>query len=235
MRSFLEDLKELGTRSESLRSLVAQLVFTHEISILVDQGQFEEALLLVQTNGAELLKKENTASVHTRARTYFYISLVYFGMADYHVALTYINEVLNTHARYISYQLYTLCRLLHLLLHVELGNEDYLNYELRSVERKLKAGKKLFQVEKVTIQFFRKWLKTAHRKSLLENFRKQLLTLAHDSYEMQLLRQFDFITWAEAKIKKVPFAEMMREKGQEGMVESDKLMNVLLKPFHQTF
>ncbi|MBC8035055.1 MAG: hypothetical protein H7Y03_12960, partial [Chitinophagaceae bacterium] len=212
MRAFLEDVKLLDTKSENLHAMVTQLVFAHEMSILIDTGQFEQGLSLVKTYESDLIKKGGVISVHTQANVYFYIGVTYFGMSDYHRALQYINEVLNIHSKYVSQQLYSLCRLLHLLLHFELGNEDFLNYELRSVERKLKAGKKLFQVEKVTIGFFKKWLRGMQKKSLLQDYHRQLLSLSKDPYEMQLLRQFDFITWIEAKIKKVAFAELVSEK-----------------------
>jgi hypothetical protein len=80
------------------------------------------------------------------------------------------------------------------------------------VERKLKLQKKLFGTEKVLLRFFRQYLKGAWQPQLLPDLLDQLQSLAQNPFEMQFLQGFDFISWAEAKIRKVPFSQVVREK-----------------------
>jgi hypothetical protein len=132
----------------------------------------------------------------------FYAAAVYFGLGQFSVALKYVHTVLNTSSGYLSPQWYTLCRLLHLLIHLELGNDDFLDYEVRSVERKLKLQKKLFRSEKALLRFFRQYLKGTRQPQLLPDLLGQLQTLAGDPYERQFLEGFDFISWVESKVRK---------------------------------
>jgi hypothetical protein len=104
--------------------------------------------------------------------------------------------------------------MLNLLIHFELGNYDYLDYEIRSVERVLSIRKKLYKSEKALLQFFRRYLKAHPRPDLLQALHKQLQALAHDPYEKALLLSFDFISWVEAKIHKMPFSQVVRQKVQ---------------------
>jgi hypothetical protein len=111
---------------------------------------------------------------------------------------------------------YSLFRLLHLLVHYELGNLDYLGYEVRSVERQLRTRKWLFRSEQVLLHFFKKSAKGGRTGDLLPALHAQLAELGQDAYEKQLLGSFPFAAWAAAKGQKVPFAQWLRQKAASG-------------------
>jgi hypothetical protein len=214
MHCFLQDLQEMAAKTGSQHKQIAQLILGHKLSILIDLGEFENGISLIKTYEEQNSTKHNIAATYTQIQLFFYMASVYLGIGQYHTSLNYINQVLNTNIKYIPQQLYSLFRLLNLIIHLELGNDDYLSYEIKSVERKLKTQKKLFEVEKVLLHFFKHYLKTNRRKRMLQELAHQLQVLSHDPYEMQLLRQFDFISWVESKIWKVSFAQVLQEKSK---------------------
>ncbi|MDQ3290917.1 MAG: hypothetical protein M3Q05_06455, partial [Bacteroidota bacterium] len=114
--------------------------------------------------------------------------------------------------KYISQQVYSLCRILRLIIQVELKNDDYLYYELRSVERKLKAEEKLFKTEKLTIQFLKKWISSNRAPKHLELFFRNVKVFMEDPYENQILTWFDLISWTEAKITRQTYAQLIQAK-----------------------
>ncbi len=127
--------------------------------------------------------------------------MVYFGLEKHHLALTCVNEALQNPISLTFQLLYSLFRLLNLPIHFELGNHDYLLYELRSVERKFRLQKKLYQTEKVLIRFFKQLLQksTKAKTADWQLLHEQLLTLAEYPWEKQILSWFDFVSWAASK------------------------------------
>jgi hypothetical protein len=208
-------LKELETTSEAFGGQwgqMKQLVVGHRLSLHLELGQFSEGAALLKNYEEKEASTGETGPSHSQAVLGFYAASLYFGLGQFSPALRYVHTVLNTSSGYLSPQWYSLCRLLHLLIHLELGNTDFLEYEIRSVERKLKLQKKLFGTEKALLRFFRQYLKGAWQPQLLPDLLGQLESLAQDPFERQFLQGFDFISWAEAKVRKVPFAQVVREK-----------------------
>ena len=89
--------------------------------------------------------------------------------------------------------------MLNLLIHLEMGNQEYLRYELRSLERKLKAEAKLFRVEQALITFLKRWVKDTPLPKHLLSFQQTLRTF-NGPHDRQLLRLLDLEGWVDAKI-----------------------------------
>src|SRR5690606_25429667 len=120
------------------------LVYYHHIGLLLEQGNLQEALRFSMEYEKLFLTKKTIVPPNTSAAMHFRLAVVYFILEDYSKSLQLVNVILNSSGSFISSQLYVLGRLLNLLIHLELKNEDYLHYEVKSVKRKLKSGKKLF-------------------------------------------------------------------------------------------
>jgi hypothetical protein len=208
-------LRELETTSEAFGGQwgqMKQLVVGHRLSLHLELGQFVEGAALLKDYEEKEASTGEAGPSHSQAVLGFYAASLHFGLGQFSPALRYVHTVLNTSSGYLSPQWYSLCRLLHLLIHLELGNTDFLDYEIRSVERKLKLQKKLFETEKVLLRFFRQYLKGAWQPQLLPDLLQQLQTLAQDPFERQFLLGFDFTSWAEAKVRKMSFSQVVREK-----------------------
>jgi hypothetical protein len=212
MHTFLRELETASAALAGEQGQLRQLALGHRLSLHLELGNFAEGAALLKAYEEKEASPGWIVPSHSQVVLCFYAAALYFGLGQFSEALRYVHAVLNTSAGYLSPQWYSLCRLLHLLIHLELGNHDFLDYEVRSVERKLKLQKKLFGSEKAILQFFRQYLKGARQPTLMPDLLARLQTLAADPYERQFLEGFDFISWAEAKVRKVPFAQVVREK-----------------------
>jgi len=204
MSYFLEELQQVQLNANSLHLLKQHLIYFHQIGFLIAQAHFNNALALAQEYEEKFLTKKAVIPPNAAAAMHFRLAIVYFSIQDYHKSLQLVNAILNASGAFISSQLYVLGRLLHLLIHLELQNEDYLHYEIKSVERKLRAGKKLFTLEKITLQFLKKWVSTQDRTKALHYYADALAELEENAFENQLLQQFPFRVWAKARLQKVP-------------------------------
>lgn len=205
---FLNRLKKIKATAQRLQVFIRHLICQHELSIVMDQGKFKDGLPLI-ADYEKFVMKGHQAPSNVFATTRLQMSLIYVGVSDFHKALQCINKALEMGETYISHHVYGLCRLISLIIHVELGNDDHLMYSIRSVERKFKTEKKLYKVEKLTIGFVRKWIHRtpANTKPILIDYYDELLKLKEDKYENQFLKTFNFIAWTEAKIKRISSRE----------------------------
>jgi hypothetical protein len=212
MNYFLDSLKAIKLKSENLNEFIDQLIFQHKIARLIDLGEFKTGALLIDQHKYLINNSAKSAPPNFNASLNLLIAINFFGLQDYRPALQYVNSVSNLPHKYISDHIYILARIIKLILHFELGDEEFLQYEMRSAERKLKADKKLYKVEKLTLTFIRKSLLTRHAKKVLLQYYEEISGLKNDPYEQQLLKWFDLIAWAEAKIKKQTFAEVISKR-----------------------
>lgn len=110
-----------------------------------------------------------------------------------------------------SREIYFFARLLNLLIHFENNNFEFLRYEVRSMERKLKGEKGFYKVEKATIEFLKKWIKTPLEVIHLHEFGEKLKELQEDKFEQKVLTTFNFHDWVNSKIKKVSLKEYIKK------------------------
>ncbi len=194
----------------------ALLILPDGTSLLIDAGEFERGLVLWEAYAERYPADGPVAPSRSGVSLYFPAAVVYFGLGRYPATLQLVNRVLNTHQAFLSAARYSLFRLLHLLVHYELGNLDYLGYEVRSVERQLRTRKRLFRSEQVLLHFFKKSAKGGRVQDLLPALHAQLVELGQDAYEKQLLGAFPFAAWVAAKGQKVPLAQWLRQKAASG-------------------
>lgn len=192
MNYFLDSLKGLMLKSENLNEFIDQLVFQHQLARLIDLGRFETGIDLINEHKPLINNSAKTAPPNANATLNLLIAVNYFGLQNYRKALQYINQVFHFPHKYISDHIYILGRVIKLVLHYELGDEEFLQYEMRSAERKLKADKKLYKVEKLTLAFIRKSLRARYSRKVLVQYNEELSALINDPYKQQLLRWFDF-------------------------------------------
>jgi tetratricopeptide (TPR) repeat protein len=216
MRTFIEGLNTVSLNTPGQLLQLNQVALGHELGLLTDAGEFERALALWEAYGKQHPADATVAPSRSGASLYFPAAVVYFGLGRYPATLQLVNRVLNTHRAFLSAARYSLFRLLHLLVHYELGNLDYLDYEVRSVERQLRTRKRLFRSENVLLQFFKQSAKGVRPQNLLPGLHAQLTDLGQDAYEKQLLGAFPFSAWAAAKRQRVPFAQWLRQKAASG-------------------
>lgn len=201
MQFFINKLKKIKTVAPSLEILLQHLIYQHELAIALDLGKFNEGLLLIHEYEKQIINAPQPPS-NVFATTQLQISLIYFAIHDFRKALLYINNALQIGGAVISHQVYGSCRLISLIIHIELKNDDHLIYSIRSTERKFKTEKKLYQVEKLTIDFARKWINAKiNKKEILFIYYNELLKLTENRYENQFLKSFNFVGWAESKLK----------------------------------
>ena len=99
-----------------------------------------------------------------------------------------------------------------------MGNEELIEYMVKSVYRDLIKRNNLYKFETVFLGFIKKRLpKASSKKELAEEFKllkKNIEVVTNNDYERKSLDYFDFISWLESAISGKTFAEIVKEKAQ---------------------
>lgn len=144
---------------------------------------------------------------------------LYFGIKNYNKAIYWINQIINSGVHSFREDILSGAILLNIIIHYEKGNDDILDYLVRSAYRHFYKKNRLYKFENIILAFIRKKLAKADTKEKLfaafKSLRKELSELANDPYESKAFEQFDFIAWLDSKIYAKPYDEMVRKAAKQ--------------------
>lgn len=206
---------ELGERDNDHIVLLHQLyVLTGKINQFYLEGRFAEGLQLVPEiiqfieNNTERLEKHRMMVLHYK------IACLYFGSGDNRNTIKYLTKIIQTKDVSLREDIQCFARILNLIAHFELGNDEGLEYQIKSVYRFLSQMGDLHGVQKEILQFLRQ-LPFTDEKSLLRGFKilhTKLVKLSQQVYEQRPFLYLDIISWLECKIEQKTVQEVIRTK-----------------------
>jgi hypothetical protein len=176
-------------------------------------GTFTEGLALVPFIEEKLKEYEIYLDRHRILVFYYKFASLYFGSGDYENTIKYLNKIINWKMN-LRTDLQCYSRLLHLIAHYELGNDNLLEYLIKSVYRFMAKMENLSLVEEEIFRFLRKSFQLGQQE-LKPGFSKlleQLKTYEKNRFETRAFLYLDIISWLESKIRDVPVQKIIREK-----------------------
>jgi hypothetical protein len=128
------------------------------------------------------------------------------------IALRYINMVLNNE-KLVRQDIYSVARILNLVIHYELNNLSIVDSQVKSTYRYLLKQKQLFGIENAILKFLAKVLSRNFSPEKLQamfvDLHKSLNELTGRKTDASAQDYFDFISWIEGKIRKIPVSEIL--------------------------
>ena len=219
-QELLKKLKELPQNytfktNEDLDIKLFSSTNSIEISILTLKGDFKSALKLVPLIEEGLRLYDEKITPNRKAFLNFKIATVYFISNDMHAALHWINRILNDSMLDKQEDIVSFSQIMSLLIHFEMKNKNLIPYSLKSTQRFLKSRNRLYEFETIFLKFLNRVNKTKDffkQETLFEELYGELALLKEDHLQALALEYFDFMLWSEAKMKNVPFQELIQLK-----------------------
>ncbi len=213
---FLNKLQQLAIKSIYFEVMVERVRYIYTITGFLNTGEFDKAEKVKQEFENTLFKKISFLDLSKQAEVYLYSAIIFIGNGDMNKAHQTLNKIFLESKLYYALPSYRTFRLLHLLVHYELGNHVYIEYETRSLKRTFSNEyKKSYQIEKIVFRFLQnKTLPSSlkAREIIWQKCEQSFATVAKDKYEMQLLKIFDFPAWIEAKLMRESFSDILMRK-----------------------
>lgn len=174
-----------------------------ELQLWNRRGDFEKSIELVPEieNGMELY--EEKINKEKQLLFNYNIAYAYFGVGNYRTALKYINVVLNNNEKQLRQDIYSFSRIFNLIIHFELKNNDFLEYDLKSAARYLNKQNKDYEVEKLFISKIKLLAKESEvnaQKKIFLSFNSKLMELLKIERENVILEYFDILAWVQSKL-----------------------------------
>ncbi|TND09135.1 MAG: hypothetical protein FD123_1538 [Bacteroidetes bacterium] len=181
------------------------------------EGAFSEGVRYVPKLEARITRFSERLDTHRILIFWYKIACLYFGNDDYKRCIQYLNKIINTNTPQLREDLHVFARLLNLIAHYELGNDDLLEYQLRSTYRFLLKVKDLGAVHLAILDFLKK-SGTLDRRNMAGAFsalKSTLEKLSGEAFQKRSSMYLDLVSWLESKIQNKPVQAIIRKKAAE--------------------
>lgn len=177
------------------------------------KGDFNEGLKLVPEIEKKLEEYSLFVDRHRILVFNYKIATLYFGSGDYSKAIDYLQRIIQGSSD-LRIDLQCYARLLHLLSHYELGNDEIIESLTKSVYRFMAKMKNLTVVEEEMFRFLRKSFELTPRqlKPELEKFLSNIKHLERNRFQTRSFTYFDLISWLESKVYNKTMGEIIYNK-----------------------
>ncbi|MBD3637701.1 MAG: hypothetical protein HUJ25_10130 [Crocinitomicaceae bacterium] len=214
----INQLKGLRT-DKSYSSLDASVrlftsIYIGEMQLYSRQGEFKKTLELIPEIEAGLEKYGDKINKEKLLLFTYNTAYAYFGVGEFRKALRHINEVLNDNEKMLRQDIYSFSRIFNLVIHFELNNHDFLEYDMKSTARYLNKHEKDYEVEKLFMKQMRSLARVnneANQKQVFIEFSEKLDKLLKIDRENVIQEYFDLKAWLHSKIDGVPFSEAIKQ------------------------
>jgi hypothetical protein len=205
MSYYIEKLEKLAEKNypENFRTTSLQTIFIYRLTALLHTQKFTEAKLAVQNIPSYLLKDATVFDFEKLAELHFNISLIHFHEKKYSKAIRQLNFINKLGKVNFNLSVYKVSRLIQIVIHYELHDLEYLEYEIRSYKRTFKKMGKASFIEHLVLSVIKF---DPHKKSnpVKSNYWKkvsgQIETIMESRYEKQILKYYDFAYWIKCKL-----------------------------------
>lgn len=193
--------------------------YLDELRLYGRTGEFEKALGLVEPILAGMDELGTRVRKEHELEIYYELARVHFGAGEINRALFWLNKVMNDPEPTLRQDIFTYARLFNLIIHYELGNNDLLEYIVRSTQRFLSKRDRAHDVETLLIEHVKRLARAsegppAAKKELQRSLYTKLDDLLKDPNAGTVLKYFDFLAWAESKVEGTPFEQVVRRRSR---------------------
>ena len=204
----------VANQHDNFRTHTSIYINSAKINQFLMQGDFREGLTIIPAIENKLKEYSLFVDSHRIVVFNYKFASLYFGAGEYNTAIDYLHKIINDNHPGLRNDLQCYARLMHLLCHYEIGNEEILDSLIKSVYRFMAKMKNLTIVEEAIFSFLRHSfkVKTKLLKPELEDFLKKIKHLEKNRFETRSFAYLDVISWAESKVYERPMEEIIHAK-----------------------
>jgi tetratricopeptide (TPR) repeat protein len=176
-------------------------------------GEHDQAKKLIPLVIENLDKYDSKINNEDLLRIYHAIAMVYFGIGEFNKSLHWLNKIINQNYENLRQDIVRISKLIYLIVHFEIGNDDLLHYIYKSTLRFFNTQKNQHQFEAIFLNHFKKIaiLKKENKQGdPYQLLKKELITVFKNSFEKNALEFFNFYAWLDSKTYSISFSDAIR-------------------------
>ncbi len=205
----------VANQHDNFRTHTSIYINSARINQFLMQGNFMKGLTIVPQIEEKLKEYALFVDSHRILVFNYKFASLYFGAGEYNIAIDYLHKIINDNQPGLRNDLQCYARLMHLLCHYEIGNEEILDPLIKSVYRFMARMKNLTIVEEAIFSFLRHSFKIKSKKILkteLQVFLGKIKHLEKNRFETRSFAYLDVISWVESKVLEKPMEEIINAK-----------------------
>jgi|GEM_PF-903319 len=218
VRERMEELDRLPLQSPGIKARIFEnaSLWKQSLGMMSGDAEYLEQLCVELEEGLETY----TDKIHeVRVMLINYgLAMIYFLIMRHDKALAKVNAILDMKKIELRKDIQANARILNLLIHYELGNEDLLEYITRSTRRYLESRENFYEYEKIIFGALNKLTRKDDPQSRAEIFHELKADLEdhgrNNEEERILINFFDIRAWVDAKVENIPLLEAFRRSKQ---------------------
>jgi hypothetical protein len=204
-------------KSTDLQIAIFSNSYIYEMALYAYIGQHDKARQVIPSVIKGLEKYETKINEEELLRIYHVITMVYFGNGEYSKALHWINKIINSNYSELRQDIIRISKLVNLIIHFELGNEDLLPYLYKSTQRFVSSLDTKYHFEVSFLNNFRKISlskREGRQTQTFIKFKEEMQEIFKDPYEKNALEYFNFYAWLDSKIHSITFSDAIKIRKQ---------------------
>jgi hypothetical protein len=216
--TYLEELETFVSQTPKLTTNAQLSAFVYtgvaKLNKIILDGEFTKGIPYVQQLEQELNALGGQIDDYRLMTFWFKMASIYFTMGDFRNCTRLLFRIINPNQLNMREDLQCFSRLLNLIAHFEMEDDEFLTYQIKSTYRFLLKMNDSMNLHEILIKFLRTSLfkDRAHMHDAFVDLKNQLDTLNQDPYEKRSFLYLDIISWLESKIYNQPVEHIIYQK-----------------------
>jgi hypothetical protein len=210
-----ENQSKFSLRTKSQAFLFTETAYLNGVFL---RAEFENGKSHLNELELQIEDYSNYIDGHRKIILHYKMACVNFGAADFKGCIKYLNLIINTTTTNLKEDLQCFARILSLIAHYELGNNDLIDHQIRSTYRFLLNMKDMQMVQKEIINFLKNsvYMNRGDLTTEFTNLKGRLEKIYANKYERRPFLYLDLLSWLESKIEHVPVAQVVKRRLNNG-------------------
>lgn len=185
---------------------------THDINLVYLNGNYEESGELADQISETILYNTYSWDNYRIMMFDYKVACIYFGANQLDKCIFHLNRIINDVRPKFRGDIQCFARILSIIAHFDLGNEELVSYQVRSTYRFISKMEHVQKVHKEIFSFLRRTSSMSEdiMTSEFKKLKRRLELLKKDPYERRPFLYLDIISWLDSKIEGITMAEAVR-------------------------
>ncbi|MEM6271652.1 MAG: hypothetical protein AAF998_19605 [Bacteroidota bacterium] len=221
--AMLSKMKSLETYSQHEKLRVFEKYYHFKIALCIEMGAEEEGRATIESFIKEFKAVEGQIMKSIELAISFFVANFFVMAGDHSEALPWVNHILNEPKTELRTDIQCMARILNLIIHLELGNRDFVEYNLKSTARFLSNRDRLYKFERIILKYLRYLAALGPDDSdrdLLVKFSAEMEEVLIDPLERKALNLFDVVTWIKSRQQQASMMQLVQSEA-EGVQKLD--------------
>jgi len=212
----VELFRKSNYKSFNNNSQIMSFIYVHHgrLNRYFLNGAFDKGLAQIPKTLSRISRYGKKIDAHRIMVFYYKIAWMHMGAGQPEGAVEYLQKIINMNLQNLVTDLQIYTRLMFLMAHYELENEDLLGSLVKQTNTFITKLGSANELQTLCLQFFKKVITVGpfDRKDLFQDFQKELIILQGNKYERRTFLYLDIPSWVASKLRRVALSEVIRGK-----------------------